>query len=891
MAPATEGGLLLLLDGYSLLFRAYYAMAGGARGERVLRTSSGVPTGALYGFTSMLAKVVSEQRPTHLAVALDAAAPTFRDEALASYKATRTPTPEDLREQLEASRAVIGALAIPALEVPGFEADDVIATLARRAAKCGLVVRIVTGDRDLLQLVRDPSIAVLLTRKGVSNLEIFDEAKVLEHYGVPPWRYGDLAALRGDSSDNLPGVAGIGPKTAAVLLARFGSLEGILEHLEALTPRQREAIEAARDDLLLGRALTELRDDVEPLPAIEELRLGPWDPARAEALLVGTYELRRPFAALEQAFAGRPRREGSPREGAIRPASAGATSVPEPSSLKEVLDVASDHGTLALVARYGGEPGRSSVLELGLAARGRWWRGPVEDALEPLGAIVADLDLVGAAPKEFVRSLALVNGVELVPRSLVDLEVLGWLVDSADVARGVRALAERWLGWEQPRASLLEDGVPDGEDPARVVLVEPLANALWERLRRDELEELARSVEIPLTWVLTRMELRGVAVDVARLDAIGAELASERDAALADVQRWAGEPFNPNSPKQLAQVLFERLGLPAGRRTKTGYSTDARVLEGLRDAHPIVPALLRFRELDKLLSTFYEGLRHEIAPDGRIHATFNQAVARTGRISSERPNLQNIPVRSDEGKRFRDVFVAGAQMALVAADYSQIELRVLAHLSGDEELVRILSGQGDVHAMVASRVFGVPLDEVTAHQRTVAKMVTYGLSYGMEAYGLAQRLGVPTPEAEAILADFFDAFPGLRAYRDRSVQEARERGYTTTLLGRRRYLPDLTSPNRSVRQSAERQAMNAATQGLAADIFKIALVRLHDALRGYDAALVLQVHDEVVVEARATQAAEVCAVVVDVLEHAFELRVPLRVQAGIGATWGGAKGD
>jgi len=850
-----------------------------------MRTQSGVATNALYGFTSMLANVVADLHPTHLAVALDAQGPTFRDEALESYKAQRSPTPDELREQLEAARGVLDALAVPALEVSGFEADDVIATLATRARDDGFQVRIVTGDRDLLQLVEDPAIWVLLTRKGVSNLELFDEARVAEVYGVPPSRYADLAALRGDTSDNLPGVPGIGPKTAAALIARFGSLEGILANLDALTDRQRRAIEHARDSLLTGRALTQLRRDVAPLPPPSELALGPWDPRRAEELLVGTFELRRPFAALRRAFADRPT-VVSPSEEAATVVAKLASAVPG-----AVLERARASGELAVAAAWEGEPGRSRISELALSADGLVCSAMVSEVAPLLSGQLGGVALVGVRVKEFVRSLSLEHGIRLDIGSLVDLEVLGWLVDSADVAHGIRALAERWCRIPPREVPPLEAETDAGRPRADVELVWPVARSLWKRVEADGLGELAREVEVPLTRVLTDMEVRGVAVDREVLGVIGAELAAERDAALAEVQRYAGEPLNPNSPKQLAAVLFERLGLPAGRKTKTGYSTDARVLEGLRDAHPIVPALLRFRELDKLLSTFFEGLRAEIAPDGRIHATFNQAVARTGRISSERPNLQNIPVRSEEGRRFRDVFVAGEGNLLVAADYSQIELRVLAHLSGDEELVRILSGSGDVHQMVAARVFGVPLEQVDPHQRSVAKMVTYGLSFGMEAYGLAQRLGVSPPEAESILTDFFTAFPGLRAYRDRAVSEARERGYTTTLLGRRRYLPDLASSNRTVRQSAERQAMNAATQGLAADIFKIALVRLAPRLVGLGAGLVLQVHDEVVVEVPAERVEEAREVVVDVLEHAYALSVPLRVQVGVGPSWGSAKGE
>lgn len=877
---STDHELLLLLDGYSLLFRAFYALR-----EPVMRTEAGVATNALFGFSSMLANVVAQERPTLLVVALDAEGPTFRDAILESYKGTRAPTPDDLRLQLDAARGLLEAIAVPALEVTGFEADDVIATLATQARDAGIRTRIVTGDRDLLQLVEDPLIAVLLTRKGVSNLEVFDEAKVLETYGVPPARYGDLAALRGDSSDNLPGVPGIGPKTAAALLDRFGSIEGIFAHLDALTPRQRAALESARSQLLEGRLLTQLRRDVVSLPPLEALRLGPWDSRRAEALMVGTFELRRPFQALMRAFDGRPQLDVDPR-----PADSPLPSLTDV-DISGLMERLRPGVVVAATAGFQGDPGRSRVVELALAVDDVVWAGSPDEADQRLWPMLEACTLVGAGPKEIVRSLVMENRVPLRPPELVDLEVLGWLADSADVAHGLDQLAQRWLARRlDERGPLEAEATPLGAR-RHIEAVDLIRQALERRLRHDDLWSLAAEVEIPLTRVLTDMEIHGVAIDRAALDEIGTELAAERDDALREVHRYAGGELNPNSPRQLAVVLFERLGLPAGRKTKTGYSTDARVLETLRDAHPIVAAILRFRELDKLLSTFYEGLRSEISDDGRIHATFNQAVARTGRISSERPNLQNIPVRTDEGKRFRDAFVAAEGRVLVAADYSQIELRVLAHLSGDEELVRILSADGDVHALVAARVFGVPVELVTTQQRSVAKMVTYGLSYGMEAYGLAQRLGVQPAEAEGILGDFFAAFPGLRRYRESSVEAARAQGFTTTLLGRRRYLPDLDSSNRTVRQSAERQAMNAGTQGLAADIFKIALVRLHTALDRSDGSLVLQVHDEVVVEAAEERAHEVRRLVEDVLEHAYTLRVPLRVQSGIGRSWGRAKSD
>jgi DNA polymerase-1 len=870
------------VDGYSLLFRAYYALIHANMSNR-----SGDPTSAIFGFLRMLASLVEQLQPTHLAVALDHPGKTFRDELFDQYKAQRKETPPELIQQLEAMRAILDALSVARVEQEGLEADDVIATLAELASRKGLQVRVVTGDRDALQLVDDDAVVVGLTRKGVSDIEWFGEAQVEAKHGIPPARYPDVAVLRGDTSDNLPGVPGIGPKTAAQLISKYGSLESLLGHVEELPEKHRAAVSRLADDLVQAKRLTLLVRDADLGVTVEDLELGSWDPRRAAQMLVETYDMRRPYDFIAKAFRNRPAlvdgKEGENKPGAVR--------VHQPKrvhQLNRVFDYSQLEGaTFAASAAFAGTPGRSAIVKLLLSDQDNFIE--LTPPFEGLVQKLTDSTLIGSCLKELVRSLAMHHGLDLWPGRLVDLSILGYLLDPDSGAASIKELADRYLGLRNTAEDSLFGQSNDSDLIDEVLLAFPLKEELERRLSADRMDELAVRVEIPLTSVLSDMEITGVAVDLDRLDQIGQDLAQEASGLLAEIHGLAGEVFNPNSPKQLGAILFGKLGLASGKKTKTGYSTSASVLESLRDEHPLVDVVLRYREVEKLRNTFYEGLKSEVAPDGRIHATYKQAVARTGRISSEHPNLQNIPIRTNEGKRFREVFVAPAGNLLVVADYSQIELRILAHLSGDANLIAALRGRTDVHAQVAAQVFGIPVEQVTERERSIAKMVAYGLSYGMESYGLAQRLGIETREAELILSAFFRAFPGLKAYREQAVEEARRYGFTTTLLGRRRYLPDLNSPNRAVRESAERQAMNASTQGLAADIFKIALVQLHKELARFDARLVLQIHDEVVVETPGQVAQEVAQTVERVMSQAYQLEVPLLVNVGVGSSWAQAK--
>lgn len=907
----------LLLDGHSLAYRAWFALQ-----EAGMRTSSGQETQAVYGFVSMATKLLGDFRPDGMAVAFDRSEPTFRDGLDPDYKAGRPPTPEPLREQIGLIREFVAALGVPGLDAVGYEADDVIATLAGRLSANGDDVVIVTGDRDAFQLVHDPHVKVLYNRRGVSDYVLYDEAGIAERTGVPPTRYPFLAALRGDPSDNLPGVPGVGEKTAAKLVTTYGDVDTLYASLAACTPKLRESLAACEERVRLNLVLTPAARDVPVEVAAEDLRLGRED-REALGRLFGLLEMRTPRERLMGVLDELARqRQGTPLAGDGGEPAGGAVPGAETRPVV-VLDAPGAAAFLAEAAEaspapltvepaWSGPAGRSPLSGLAFLLEGReevaflpgelLAEGAVRTAVSALVALgTGGRRLVAHRAKELMRAL-LPLGCD-VTGLFLDTAVAAYLVDPAEGQASLEHVAER-LGLgeaagareEAPGGQLGFD--LDGEARSlaevtaqRAELVAALAGRLEAGLDEVGARQLWEDVERPLVRVLARMEVAGIAVDRDRLKEINTELTHDAANLEVEIQRLAGEPFNVNSTTQLRVVLYERLGLKPQRKTKTGYSTDAATLEKLRDEHPLVETLLRYREVEKLRSTYGEGLLAEVAEDGRIHASFNQTVARTGRLSSDQPNLHNIPVRTPEGRRFREAFVAPPGSVLLVADYNQVELRVIAHLSGDPGLVGAFSNGRDIHATTAARIFGVEVGEVTPAMRAKAKMVSYGLAYGMEAYGLAQRLAIPVEEAAAILNQYFAAFPAVRAYMEDTVVEARRRGYTETALGRRRYLPELTSDNFRVRQAAERQAMNAGIQGLAADLFKVALVRLDGALedRGLRSRIVLQVHDELVVEAQAGEQAEVEALTLEVMRGAYPLSVPLEVNLAWGPTWADAK--
>ncbi len=879
---------LMLIDGNSLTYRAFHAL------PPDLATSSGQITNAVLGFTSMLINLVRDHKPDGIAVAFDRPEPTFRHEQVTTYKANRDKAPDVLREQMGLVRQVLDAIGLPAIEKPGFEADDIIATLATQAAAQKITTLVVTGDRDSYQLVSDPYIRVIYNKRGVSDYANYDEAGILERTGVPPEMYVQYAAMRGDNSDNLPGVPGVGEKTAAKLLMKYGGIDGIYEHVEEQTPKLKENLKASEDLVRLNMIVMDLIRDMELDHTVDELL--EMEPYNAESVkeIFDFLEFRTMWGRFQEAFGG--------GDGEELPAAVEAKDL-------EVIEVKITDSIIDELSKSTQPIGAAASLEGshfgGLAIVTDPDAGEV--AYVPASDIAKVSQLVGpdgpglAAhdSKPLLRALLDADD-EIEVYVTLDTALAAYLLDPAGASYPLDQLLVSRTAWQMP----VDEGPPEGQldfgenrvTPATEACREALAVArltplLLASLEESGLTELNETVEVPLVRVLAKMEHVGVGVDRAELERLNAEMAGEVEGLRTAICEDAGEEFNVNSTKKLQEILFEKLQLTPGKKNKSGYSTNQATLEKLVGEHPIIDKLLAYREVEKLRSTYGQSLLASVESDDRIRATFNQTVARTGRLSSENPNLHNIPVRSERGRAFRKAFVPAVGTSFLVADYNQIELRCIAHLANDPGMVSAFTSGEDIHRSVASRVFSVEPSEVDFEQRSKAKMVSYGLAYGMEAYGLGQRLGIPTREAAEILDAFFEGFPAIRDYMDSTVTEARNRGYTETLFGRRRSIPELMSDNRNVRQAGERQAMNAGIQGLAADIFKVALVRLDQRLRdeAMAARVVLQVHDEVILELPAEEKDKSEEVVLEELRNAFKLNVPLEVNLSFGETWADAK--
>lgn len=892
---------LMLIDGNSLTYRAFFAL------PTDMATASGQVTNAVFGFTSMLVNLLRDQKPDHLAVVFDRSEPTFRHEALSTYKGNRDATPDLLRQQMGIVREVVETLRVPVLDLVGFEADDIIATLASAAEARGDDVIIVTGDRDSYQLVHDPHIKVLYNKRGVSDYALYDEAGIFERTGVKPTDYVHYAALRGDPSDNLPGVPGVGEKTAAKLINQYGGIDGIYEHLDELTPKLRQNLAENEDKARTNVELMKLRHDAPVTVDPDDLEIGNFDLAEIRQLF-DFLEFRQLFDRLVDVLGV-----------------SGGSSVPESANVLEAerTDLATQKDAIALFATLAnsqtplaaagawiGEEGRSDFEGLALVTESSMgevaWISAEVLAAPKVASAANQLFADGGRPVVAHDAKALMRGLDTCGidlRSLgLDTMIAAYLLDPAEPRYSLEPLLDRYASARLPLDDSQDDGQLDfgGADTSalaqraacRALGVHALVDPLQESLTSRGLADLNADIEVPLVRVLARMEILGVGVDEGELRRLRDSLVARCDELRALIWADAGEEFNVNSTVKLREILFDRLGLTPQKKTKTGYSTDAATLEKLIGEHPIIEHLLSYREVEKLRSTYGEGLLAEIAPDGRIHATFNQTVARTGRLSSDAPNLHNIPVRSELGREFRKAFVPAKGYTLLIADYNQIELRCIAHLAEDPGLIGAFESGQDIHNATAARVFDVDPSSVTLEQRSKAKMVSYGLAYGMEAFGLAQRLGVPIGEAQQILDAYFEAFPAVHNYMERTVAEARERGYTETLFGRRRQIPELASDNFRIRQAGERQAMNAGIQGLAADIFKVALIRLDRALdaAGGTSRLILQVHDEVICEVPPSDLDDVTALVLSAMSGAFDLRVPLEVNLSHGDSWAAAKG-
>ena len=866
-----------------------------------MATASGQVTNAVFGFTSMLLNLVKDQNPDGVVVAFDRPEPTFRHEMLPEYKAQRDPTPDLLIEQFAIVRTVLDALQVPTVDLVGFEADDVLATMAVQIADNGDEAIIVTGDRDIYQMVKDPLIKVLYNKRGVSDYALYDEAGIVERTGVTPELYPQYAALRGDPSDNLPGVPGVGEKTAAKLINAYGGLDGIFDHADEQTPKLRQNLIEFEERARRNVDAMVLRTDA---PVDLDLASVMWG-------TINTSDVRELFEELE--FNSLYERLGelvggdlpsmASQENILEAEPTIATSADQCVELlggliQSQLPVsigwlADDDGSLmALAAVHEPESAGVLVIETQLLEDKK-----VQSALEE----VLNVDRNGFDTHDAKQLTRGLRQLGLKSDGLrVDTAIAGYLLDPSGGRYVLDELLKKYCRTEIVRGDVVEAGQLDlaGSsddqllDVARDALaVNRLAPTMSNLINERSMVWLYEELERPLISVLSRMEDAGVGVDVTELTRMRDYLVGEVQRLESSIHDLAGHDFNVNSTKQLREVLFEELGLTPQKKTKTGYSTDAASLEKIRDQHEIVAVLLEYREVEKLRSTYGQGLLDVTDSDGRIRATFNQTVARTGRLSSEDPNLHNIPVRTSLGREFRKAFVPTEGFELLVADYNQIELRVIAHLAEDPGLIGAFEAGVDIHNATAASIFGVDPDDVNVEQRSQAKMVSYGLAYGMEAYGLGQRLGIETGEAAEILKAYFVAFPAVKSFMDDVVAQTKEIGYTETIFGRRRPIPELLSSNFRVRQAAERQAMNAPIQGLAADIFKIALVEIDRSLADMKAQsrLVLQVHDEVILEVHPDERDVIKKMTIGNMKDAAELRVPLEVNVATGPSWAQAK--
>ena len=897
----------MALDGNSLAYRAFFAL------PTDMVTANGQVTNAIYGFTSMLLTLMRDHKPDGVVVVFDRKEPTFRHEAAPEYKAQRETQPDILYQQLDLIREMLKKMGIEAIDAAGFEGDDLIATIADRALKSGDDLIIVTGDRDNYQLVADPHIRVLYNKRGVSDYALYDEAGIFERTGVTPKQYAEYAALRGDPSDNLDGVPGVGEKTAAKLIAKYRTIEAIFDNAEEQTPKLKQALIESRERVLRNAKLMVLRRDapvsvdlhaLAPKPNINEVK-EVFALFEFKTMFARFSEALKHFAGIDFASVGSTASSVS-NESDSRPDIVAIVEICE--SAKQAIGALQKNEISDVAAAWIGDPGRSELLGLAVVddlvqRKVVWIPVKILVSSDVKKVLNSGFKFRGHNVKPLMRS-CLNLGIDL-DEMVLDTAIAAYLLDPSESRYELKQVVSQYLNidfasvdaktqdgqlnFDQPDASSVASTVAATEAIGVGLVAPVMVNAL----ESQKLTSLYLDIEHPLVRVLARMEFLGVAVDKEQLIEINNRLTAECMALTKKLHTVAKQEFNLNSPLQLRKILYEEKKLTPGKKNKTGPSTDAATLEKIKDQWPeFIEPLLEYREVEKLRSTYGEGLLGVVGSDSRIHATFNQTVARTGRLSSDQPNLHNIPVRSEQGKVFRTAFVPRKNCEFLVADYNQIELRCIAHLANDPGLIDAFNKNIDIHNVTAANVFGVDADKVTSDQRSKAKMISYGLAYGMEAYGLAQRLAIGVSEASEILDAYFAAFPRVKKYMDETVEEARKRGYTETLFGRRRAIPELQNPNFRIRQIGERQAMNSGIQGLAADIFKVAIVRLDQALEagGFESRLVLQVHDEVIVEAVKSEHEKVETLVRDSMMQAAKLAVPLEVNLAWGDSWASAKG-
>ena len=919
---------LFLLDGTALAYRAYYAFIG-----RPLVTSGGMNVSAVYGFTNSLIKILEEEKPDYIAVVFDSSQPTFRHEMHPEYKATREKMPEDMAIQLQKLKEVIEAFNIPILEIPGYEADDVMGTIAKIAESKGIETYLVTGDKDFLQLV-SPMIKIYRPTKGLADIEIVDVDKVKQEWGVTPEQIVDVLGLMGDKVDNVPGVPGIGEKTAVQLIKEFGSIENLIKNVDRIpTQKIKENLKSSIEKALLSKTLVTIKTDV-PLD-INIYSLKASQPNREKlAELFNELEFKSLIKKLGLTSAVREVEEEKIEEQKKPVKYSSIKTEPHQyhiiKSIDELKDLVDKLKSADLVSfdteSTGIEPLNADLIGISFAVK------PGEAFYVPVSVETTSSDSLFELEKKkkthgieietvlkYVKPILEDPGIKKCGQNLkydmllmakygvwisgisFDTMVAGYILNP-EGSHTLEALAKEYLKYQViPISQLIGEGrfqrkmseVPVEKvaeyacEDADVTL--KLVDKLKNELERREQLKLCEEVEFPLVEVLAHMEFSGVKLDTDLLREMSKELDRMLDNLTHDIYRLAGTEFNINSPQQLADVLFKKLKLPPVKTTKTGYSTDVEVLEELAKEHPIAEKLLEYRQIQKLKSTYVDALPKLVNPKtGKVHTSFNQTGTATGRLSSSDPNLQNIPIRTEIGREIRKAFIPSEpDWFIMSADYSQIELRIMAHLSGDENLISAFRKGLDIHSSTAASVFGVRPEDVNYEMRRKAKEVNFGIMYGISPYGLSQRLGIPQPEAKKIIEVYFQRFPKVKEYIDKTIAEARQKGYVATLLGRRRYVPDINSRNRTVREFAERTAINMRIQGTAADLIKLAMVRIYDEMkkRKFKSKMILQVHDELVFDVAPDEVEQLKEIVLDKMQNALQLDVPLVVELGVGKNW------
>lgn len=867
---------IAVIDGNSLMHRAYHAV------QTPMTAKDGTPTNAVFGFLSMLCKFIEIAEPDAVVCAFDAGKPVHRIEALEQYKAQRPPMDNELRVQFPVMEELLEAMAIPVVKVPGWEGDDILGTIAARDEEMGFETLLVTGDKDAYQLATEAT-RIVTTKKGITDITVNGPAEVEERYGVTPAQFIDYLGLMGDSSDNIPGVPGIGPKTATKLLQAYGSIEGIYEHIGELKGKQKENLENNREMAFLSREIATIVRDLDFPLDLESAAFPAFDAADVEEAF-GKYQLASPLArVLSFIDAEAPSREFEFTLAPVCRGAEGAAEVARACAAGEMIGVAfvdpdqvslfNDGATASFVTD------KACVLAEG------------DEALDLFAAIVREgafcaLDVKADVHRVYPADTAQearVTDAEVLSMRGFDLGVAGYVLNSSTSAYTYDSLMESAAG-----ATLPETETDADRAAVRATAARLLRDLLEEALRKDETWDAFADIDLPLVGVLACMERVGAAIDVPRLEELGRAAQTEVDDLTAQIYELAGESFNLSSPKQLAHILFEVLELPAKKKNQRGYSTDAKVLNELSAIHPLPALILRYREFSKIKNTYIDALPRMRATDGRVHTQFNETVTTTGRLSSSDPNLQNIPVRTDFGRQIRSCFTPLREGELfLSADYSQIELRLLAHLSADEHLVAAFNSGADLHTSTAARVFGVAPEDVTPALRSRAKAVNFGIVYGQQAFGLSQTLEIPMAEAKDMIDRYFEVYPGVRAYLDDTVAAAKDAGFAETMFGRKRHIPELRSTNRQQRSFGERTAMNHPMQGTAADIIKMAMNEVQRRLlaENFRAQLMIQVHDELDFSVPADEVERLSAMVREVMENVADLRVPLLVDVSWGPTW------